>query len=124
VNVGSVGRLTDQNAGPGDTDPVAQKGIAMSKSSTSIRLRRCTTAVAGLLASIVAICVAAPAAFATMLPAPGDSGAAPVVHSSGTPTWEIALIAIGVTVAFGLVTLAAVAVVRGHSTARAQRALS
>jgi hypothetical protein len=93
----------------------------MSTSSTSIRLRRGTTAVVGLLASIVAICAAAPAAFA-MRPAPGDSGAAPVVHS-GTPTWEIALISIGVAVAFGLVSLAAVAVVRGHSTARAQRAL-
>ena len=123
MHVGSVGRLTDQNAGPDDTDFVAQKGIAMSKSSTSIRLRRCTTAVAGLLASIMAICVAAPAAFATMLPAHGDSGSAPVVHS-GTPTWEIALITIGVVVAFGLVSLATVAVVRGHSTARAQRALS
>lgn len=96
----------------------------MTKSSVSIRLRRCTTAVAGLLASLVAICVAAPAAFATMLPAPGDSGAAPVVHSSGTPTWEIAVIAVGVAVAFGLVSLAAVAVVRGHAVARTQRALS
>jgi hypothetical protein len=97
------------------------KGIAMSKSSTSIRLRRCATAVAGLLASIVAICAAAPGAFAR--PAQDDSAAAPVVHS-GSPTWEIALIAIGVAVAVGLVSLAAVAVARGHSTAKAQRALS
>jgi len=95
----------------------------MSKSSTSIRLRRCTTAIAGLLASIVAICAAAPAAFAVPLPAPDDSGAAPVVHG-GTPTWEIALIAIGVAVAFALVSLAAVAVMQGRSTAKAQRALS
>lgn len=95
----------------------------MTKSSASNHLRRCTAAVAGLLASIVAVCVAAPGAFATRLEAPDDSGAAPVVHS-GTPTWEIALIAIGVAVAFGLVSLAAVAVVRGRSTARVQRALS
>jgi hypothetical protein len=98
------------------------KGTAMSTSSTSIRLRRCTTAIAGLLASLVAICAAAPAAFA-MRVTPEDSGAGPVVHS-GTPTWEIALIAVGVGVAFGLVSMAAVAVVRGRSTARAQRALS
>jgi hypothetical protein len=99
------------------------KRIAMSKSSTSIRLRRCTTAVAGLLASIVAICAAAPSAFALPLPPPDESGAAPVVHS-GTPTWEIALIAVFVAFAFALVSLAALAVVRGNSTARAQRALS
>jgi hypothetical protein len=99
------------------------KGIAMSKSSTSIRLRRCTTAIAGLLASIVAICAAAPAAFAVPLPSPDESGTAQIVHS-GTPTWEITLIAIGVVVAFALVSLAAVAVFRGRSTARVQRAVS
>jgi len=94
----------------------------MTKSSVSNHLRRCTAAVAGLLASIVAICAAAPGAFAMRL-APDDPGAAPVVNN-GTPTWEIALIAIGVAVAFGLVSLAAAALVRGHSTARLQQALS
>jgi hypothetical protein len=88
------------------------KGIAMSKSSTSIRLSRCTTGVAGLLASIVAICAAAPGAFAIRLKEPDDSGAAPVVVDRGTPTWEIALIAVGVAIAFGLVCLAALAVAR------------
>jgi hypothetical protein len=99
------------------------KGIAMSKSSTSIRLRRSATAVATLLASIVAICAGAPSAFAMLPPSPDDSGVAPVV-SSATPTWEIALIAIGVAVAIGLVSLAAVAVVRGHSMAKVHRARS
>jgi hypothetical protein len=96
----------------------------MSKSSTSIRLRRCTTAVAGLLASIVVICAAAPGAFAMRLKESNDSGAAPVVVHSGTPTWEIALIAVGVAVAFGLVCLAAMAVVRWRPTHRVHRAVS
>jgi len=95
----------------------------MNKSSTFIRLRRCTTAIASLLVTMAAICAGAPAAFAVTLPAPDDSGSAPVVHG-GIPTWEIALIAIGVAVAFALVSLAAVAVVRGRSAARVQRALS
>ena len=95
----------------------------MTKSSVSNHLRRCSAAVAGLLASIVTICVAAPGAFA-MRVAPDDSGATPVVHSGGIPTWETALIAIGVAVAFGLVSLSAVALVRGRSTAKVQRALS
>jgi hypothetical protein len=95
----------------------------MSKSSASNHLRRCTAAVTGLLASVVAICVAAPGAFAMRVTTPDDSGPAPVVHS-GTPTWEIALIAIGVAIAFGLVSLAAVTLVRGRSTAKVQRALS
>lgn len=95
----------------------------MTKSSVSNHLRRCTAAAAGLLTTIVAICVAAPGAFAMRLAPPDDSGAAPVAHS-GLPTWEVALIAVGVAVAFGLVSLAAIAVVRGRSTARMQRTLS
>jgi len=95
----------------------------MTERSVSNHLRRCTAAIAGMLASIVGICVAAPGAFAMRLVPLHDSGAAPVVHS-GTPTWEIALIATGVAVAFGLVSLAAVTLVRGRSATRAQRALS
>lgn len=95
----------------------------MTKPSTSNHLRRCATAVAGLVVSLVSICAAAPGAFAMRLTPPDDSGTAPVVHA-GTPTWEMALIAIGIAIAFGLVSLSAVAVLRGRSTAKAQRALS
>jgi hypothetical protein len=77
------------------------------------RLRRVAIVVAGLLGSAAGLLSAAPTAFA-MRPAPGDSSGsvapiqqATVAHPQGTPTWEVALISIGV----ALVTLIVVAAV-------------
>ena len=94
----------------------------MTKPSTSNHLRRCATAVAGLLISLVGICTAAPGAFAVRLPPPDDSGTAPVVHA-GTPTWEIALIAMGSRSPSGWLPCPPLRCC-GTTTTKAQRALS
>jgi hypothetical protein len=72
-----------------------QEEYTMSKSPTLSRVRHVATAVIGFLASLAAVCAAAPAAFAR-LPGPDDPGNEPTVAGhSGTPGWEIALIVIG-----------------------------
>ena len=94
----------------------------MSKSLTLSRARHSAAAVVGLLVSLAAICAAAPAAFARPLAPPDGSGtAASVAGHSGTPGWEIALIAIGAVMLIGL--LVAV-VLRRRSSVRLQRAVS
>jgi hypothetical protein len=94
----------------------------MSKSPTPSTTRHCAAAVVGLLASLAAVCAAAPAAFAKSLPPPdGSETAATVAGHSGTPGWEIALIAIG---AVMLICLLVAVVLRRRNPAKLQRAVS
>jgi hypothetical protein len=94
----------------------------MSKSPISSKARHSTAAVVGFLAGLAAICAAAPAAFARPLPPPDESGtAARVAGHSGTPGWEIALIAIG---AVMLICLLVAVMLRRRSSVRLQRAVS
>jgi hypothetical protein len=94
----------------------------MSKSSTSSKARHSLAAVVGLLASLAAICAAAPAAFARPLAPPNDSGTVvSVTGHSGTPGWEIALIAIGAVL---VICLLVAVVLRKRSSVRLQRAVS
>jgi hypothetical protein len=77
------------------------------------------------LASLAAVCAAAPAAFARPLLPPDDSGtagtAATLARHSGTPGWEIALIVIGAVMLIGLLV---VVVLRRRAPARLQKAVS
>jgi hypothetical protein len=83
--------------------------------------RHFAAAVVGVLASLAAVCAAAPAAFAMPL-SPVDQGTGATVAShSGTPGWEIALIAIG---AVMLVSLLVAVVLHRHAPARLNRAVS
>lgn len=71
------------------------------------RIRRIVAALAGLTAAVLASAAAAPAAFATQVPPPGELGGHPVKHApiapaythtvviGGMPGWQIALIATG-----------------------------
>jgi hypothetical protein len=100
----------------------------MSKSPIASKARRCAAAVVGLLASLVAVFAAAPAAFAMRPLPPDNSGspasaatAAPVVAHSGTPGWEIALIAVG---AVMLICLLVAVVLHRRTPARVQGAVS
>jgi hypothetical protein len=100
----------------------------MRKSPIASKARHCAAAVVGLLASLAAVCAAAPAAFAMRLPPPGDAGtagtaatAAPVSAHSGTPGWEIALITIG---AVMLICLLVAVILHRRSSAKLQRAVS
>jgi MYXO-CTERM domain-containing protein len=94
----------------------------MSKSSTPRPFRHGVAALVGFLASLAAVCLAAPAAFARPLAPPDQSGtAASVAGQAGTPGWEIALIAIGAVLLVGL--LVAV-VLRRRTSVRVQRAVS
>jgi hypothetical protein len=93
----------------------------VSKSFTLSKIRL-SAAVSGLLASLVAICAAAPAGFAEPLPPPDGAGtAASVAGHSGIPGWEIALIAIGAVI---LISLLVAVVLRRRTSAKLQRALS
>jgi hypothetical protein len=62
------------------------------------RFRRTATVIAGLIFSVVAVCVAAPTAFAMRVVEPGTaSGPLPssyVVTRGGMVGWEIAVIAV------------------------------
>jgi hypothetical protein len=99
----------------------------MSKSPSTSKARHCAAAVIGLLASLAAVCAAAPAAFANRLvaeplpPPDGSGSAATVAGHSGTPGWEIAVIAIG---AVMLISLLVAVVLRLRSPARLQKAVS
>jgi len=94
----------------------------MSKSPAPSKARYSAAAVVGLLASLAAICAAAPAAFARPLAPPDGTGiAATVATHSGTPGWEIALIAIG---AVMLICLLVAAVLRRRTSVRPQGAVS
>jgi hypothetical protein len=94
----------------------------MSKSPIASKARQCAAAVVGLLASLAAVCAAAPAALAEPLPPPDGSGsAATVAAHSGTPAWEIALIAMGAVL---LICLLVAVVLRRRTSARLQRAVS
>ena len=75
------------------------------------RIRRAVAAVAGLAIAVLGLAVAAPAAFARVVPPSGGSprftapAAAPsvtrIVVVGGTPGWEIALIAAGTALIVG-----------------------
>jgi hypothetical protein len=94
----------------------------MSKSPTLSRARQCVAAIVGILATLAAVCAAAPAAFARPLPPP--DGSATVVTLPGhscTPGWEIVLITIGAVMLIGLLVAA---VLRKRTSARLQRAVS
>lgn len=66
-------------------------------------LRRVGIVIAGLLVSMAGLLGAAPAAFAMhVAPPEGSSGPlqpATLAHTAGTPTWQVALIIVGVTLA-------------------------
>lgn len=95
----------------------------MSKSPILRRARHCAAALVGLLASLAAVCTAAPAAFAMRLPPTDDSGSAVAVAAhSGTPGWEVAVIAIGVVMLIGL--SVALVLRRRTPAARVQSAVS
>ena len=65
----------------------------MSKSPIRRKARRFVVLLAGLLASLVAVCAAAPSAFAMRLVPPDEAGSAPAMaQHPGPPGWEIALI--------------------------------
>jgi hypothetical protein len=71
------------------------------------RVHRILTVVAGLVASIIGVIAAAPAAFATLEPDPGGSGQyvppATVTHT-GLSAWRVTLIALVAAVAAALIT--------------------
>jgi hypothetical protein len=93
----------------------------MTKSRTLSTARHSAAAVVGLLATLAAVCAAAPAAFARPLPPPDRSEtAASVAGHSGTPGWEIALIAIG---AVMLISLLVAVALRRRNPAKLQRAV-
>jgi hypothetical protein len=99
-----------------------QEEYTMSKSPIRRKARPFVMSIAGLLASLIAVCAAAPSAFAMRLSPPDESGSAPTVAQHAGPSgWEIALIAIGAALLVGL--LIAVAR-RGRATSRLQRAMS
>jgi len=71
----------------------------MTRQHHTRRSPRVVAALVALTGCLTAVCAAAPAAFASPLPAPGFAGthaAAPVrvVLAGGMPGWQIALIAI------------------------------
>jgi hypothetical protein len=88
----------------------------MNKPTNPNRMRRLSTAAAGLVVSVIGLCAAAPAAFAMRAVQP-DGSTAPVVHHSGTPGWEIALIVIAAVAALGL---SLVAMIGSKTHSRAQ----
>jgi hypothetical protein len=71
------------------------------------RVHRLATVIAGLVASIIGVIAAAPAAFATLEPDPGGSGQyvppATVTHT-GLNAWQVTLIALVAAVAAVLLT--------------------
>ncbi len=94
----------------------------MSKSPIRRKARRFVVSLAGLLASLVAVCAAAPSAFAMRLLPPDEAGSAPAMaQHPGPPGWEIALIAIGAAL---LVSLLIAVALRGRATSRLQKAMS
>jgi hypothetical protein len=97
------------------------EGYTMSKSPIR-KVRRFAAAVVGVLASLAAVCAAAPAAFAMPLSPVDQSGTGSTVAShNGTPGWEIALIAVG---AVMLICLFVAVVLHRHAPARLNRAVS
>jgi hypothetical protein len=71
------------------------------------RVLRIATVLAGLVASIIGVIAAAPAAFAMLEPGPGGSGqyVPPVtITHSGLTAWQVTLIAVAAAVAATLVT--------------------
>jgi hypothetical protein len=94
----------------------------MSKSLIRRKARHFVISGAGLLVALVAVCAAAPSAFAMRLSPPDESGRAPTMaQPAGPPGWEIALMAIGAVL---LVSLLVVVALRGRTTSRLQRAMS
>lgn len=68
----------------------------MSKSPTRSRARHYATAFVGFIVSVVAICAAAPDAFAMrVVPPEGAGTTSTAVSHGGMAGWEIALIVIG-----------------------------
>jgi hypothetical protein len=84
------------------------------------RLSAIAAALTALATGVIGVCIAAPAALASPLPAPGNEGGhavAPVrfVLAGGMPWWQVALIAI---VAAVVASIAAVALDRARSARR------
>jgi hypothetical protein len=71
------------------------------------RVHRLATGIAGLIVSIIGVIAAAPAAFATLEPDPGESGQyvppATITHT-GLNAWQVTLIALVAAVAAALLT--------------------
>jgi hypothetical protein len=77
-------------------------------------VRRIVVMVTGLVGAALALTAVSPAAFATRVPAPGDSGAParvpPQIHMivvGGMPGWQITLIAAGTALAAAALTVVA-----------------
>jgi hypothetical protein len=61
-------------------------------------IRFITVMLAGLTAAVLTFGAASPAAFAMVVPPPGDSGVPTQIHTivtGGMPGWQISLIAVG-----------------------------
>jgi hypothetical protein len=71
------------------------------------RVRRIATVIAGLVASIIGVIAAAPAAFAMLAPDPGGSGQyePPVtITHPGVTAWQVGLVALAAAVAAAVIT--------------------
>ena len=79
------------------------------------KMRRLIVSMSTLVAAVVTMATAAPAAFATRLDPAGGSSATLQSTHSGLPGWEIALIVVAATIAFVVVSAFVFGLRRGHS---------
>ncbi|HEY7324138.1 MAG TPA: hypothetical protein VH520_04865 [Streptosporangiaceae bacterium] len=102
------------------THPAQPTSTSKTKHTATTRLRWWAIA---LVAGMTAFLAGAPAALAVNVPPPGgDSGVAPTAHlvlASGTPGWQIALIAVGSALLASALTLLAVRATRHATPAQA-----